>query len=210
MNGRPSIILCTLLAAPAMAEPPEASGQAACDRAVRDGACHIAWNLSATPRAYYWVQQYDSERTEWRSLGEPSTQAWTTSKAAVAGGHLYRVHACNDFEATDDCIGTTLIWAPLHPRSVDEIPAEMVDAHGVTMTVSKNADLALQTAQYNVYSLVQVVQRIDLTTMPAMTPPAERRPDPSTDSGLTPDDLIHVGVYDNYEGLRAIAARRAE
>jgi hypothetical protein len=204
------MIVCALLAGPAMADPPEASGQAACDRGAGDGACHIAWNLSATPRAYYRVQQYDAERADWRSLGETSTQAWATSRSTVDGGYLYRVQACNDLEATEDCIGTTLTWAPLHPRSVDEIPAEMVDAHGVAMSVSKNADLAVQTAQYNVYRLVELVQRIDLARMPAMTPPVERRPDPNMDSGLTPDDLIHIGVYDNYEGLRAIAARRAQ
>jgi hypothetical protein len=156
------------------------------------------------------VQQYDAEGAAWRSLGKPSTQAWATSETAVAAGFLYRVQACNDLGATDDCIGTTLIWAPLHPRSVDEIPAEMRDAHGVRMTISKEADLAMQTAQYNVYSFVQIAERIDLATMPAMTPPPDRRPDPSTDSGLTPDDLIHAGVYENYESLRTLAAPAIE
>jgi hypothetical protein len=210
MNGRAPIILCMLLAAPAMAEPPPASGQAACDRAVRNGTCKIAWNMTATPRGYYWIQQYDTERAGWRTIGEPSTQAWATSKAAVPAGFLYRVQACNDLEGTDDCIGTTLLWAPLHPRSVDEIPAELRDANGIRMTISKDADLAMQTAQYNVYSLVQVAQRIDLATMPAMTPPPERYPDPSTDSGLSADDLIHAGVYENYESLRALAGRTVE
>jgi hypothetical protein len=204
-----SMALCTLIAAPAMAGPPETSGHAVCDRSVQS-ACHIAWNLSATPRAYYWVQQYDGERGAWQSVGDPATQAWATSDESAAAGFLYRVQACNDLDATEDCIGTTLCWAPLRPSSVWEIPAEMHDADGDVMSISKESDLLTQTAQFNVYSLVQLIDGVDLSTMPAMTPPVERHPDPSTDSGLSADDLIHSGVYENYESLRALDLRRAE
>jgi hypothetical protein len=203
-------LLCLLIPTAALAQPPEPSGQATCERAARDAPYHIAWNLSSTPRSYYWVQQFIAETQSWHSLGKPVTTPYAIGDAALDEGSLYRVYACNDLAATQECIGTTICWAPLRPRSTDQIPAAMPDGHGQTMVVAKDTDLETQTQQYNVYRLVQLAGNIDLRSMPPMTPPPERHPDPSTDSGLTPDDLIHLGVYENYEALRELAMKAKE
>jgi len=205
MTKRAMMILCLLVGNIAVAQPPESSGQATCNQIDKEGRYHVAWNLSASPRTYYWVQRLIVDGQAWRSLWKPVTTPYATSETAVDGGSLYRAYACNDIAGTQDCISTTVCWVPVRPRNVDDIPASMPDGHGQTMTVAKNADLETQTQQYNVYRLVQIAGSIDLHTMPPMTPPRERNPDPSTDSGLTSDDLIHLGVYENYEALRALA-----
>jgi len=198
---------CLALSTTAIAQPPQLSGQATCDHVGQDGGYHVAWNLSSTPRSYYWVQQYIPAMQSWRRLGNPVTTPYATSEAAVDQGSFYRVYACNDLDGTQECTSTTLCWVPVRPRSADQIPASMPDGHGQQMVVAKETDLETQTQQYNVYRLVQIVNGIDLRTMPPMTPPKERSPDPSTESGLTPDDLIHLGVYENYEALRALAIK---
>jgi hypothetical protein len=200
-----SMILSLLVANMALAQPPESSGQASCSQIDKEGRYHVAWNLSSSPRTYYWVQRFVPDAQTWRSLWKPVTASYASSETAVDGGSLYRVYACNDSAGTQDCTSTTVCWVPVRPRSIDDIPATMPDGHGQTMTVAKNTDLETQTQQYNVYRVVQIAGNIDLSLMPPMTPPRERDPDPSTDSGLTPDELIHLGVYENYEALRTLA-----
>ena len=100
MTKRAMMILCLLVANMAVAQPPESSGQATCNQIDKEGRYHVAWNLSASPRTYYWVQRLIVDGQAWRSLWKPVTAPYATSETAVDGGSLYRAYACNDIAGT--------------------------------------------------------------------------------------------------------------
>lgn len=194
-------------AVPVLTETPGVSGQATCERTDPAGLCRIAWDFSGSPRTFYWVQQFDTETESWKRIGEPAIEPYGASGETVPGGFLYRVLAGNDQNATEECASSSVCWAPVRPKGVDEIPERIPNGRGQQMIVSKNFGLDDQASQYNVYLLVQLLNRIDLSRMPPMTKPRALSSDPST-LDLTDDELINEGVYVNYEAQRAQAATR--
>lgn len=183
-------------------------GGAACDSNNESRSCKISWNLLETPRTYYRVQQWSKDYNIWRNVDNfVANTALGTQPTSVDGGELYRVFACNDLDATRDCIGTTAFWAPSIPKTADEsakIPERMtyIDKDGAhnTMLISKNGDFKSQVIQYNVYLVIQAFANADFRELPLMTEP----PIISMENRdiLTLEDVIHINVYPNYNGLR--------
>jgi hypothetical protein len=97
-------------------------------------------------------------------------------------------------------------WAIVRP-AMEDIPDYLVDGNGVEMHIAKNAPESVQRAQYNVYRLVQLLDRIpDLSRLPPMTPP--RMPGAPL-AEASDDDQIVIGIYENYAERRRQAIRAA-
>lgn len=199
------LVLVTALVDPAHGQ---VSGAATCDSAAPGDSCKLSWNLSQTPRAFYWAQQLDPDSGAWRNLEERPTD--TASRSArsepVEGGYLYRVLACNDSARTTDCVGSTLIWAPVIPRgekAAESIPerVEFSRPDGTLMRfrVDKNQSLLHQVVQFNVYQLARTLSRARIDELPEMTAP----PAMSPNSGEYTDiDVVHANVYAAYTAER--------
>jgi hypothetical protein len=106
------LLLAASLTDPALAQ---VAGGAACDSRTSGEPCRLSWNLTSTPRAFYWVQQLDPESGAWRSLDSPETATVVRGirSEPVAAGYLYRVFACNDRGGREDCVSSTVHWVPV-------------------------------------------------------------------------------------------------
>lgn len=198
-----SILL--LAAWPANAEPPLTSGELNCDSVTGSDGCRLAWNMTATPRAYYQLQRYSVRQRGWKNRGGPDREAYATRTGKAHGGSLYRVLACDDKHAHRNCVSSTVHWVLAMPSAAD-IPESVPQMSGQAMTISREADLLTQLDQYNVYLLVQLLEQIDdLASMPAMTRPLISSDSAVIDDSLTGDEQIYGSVYHNYEAMRALA-----
>ncbi len=172
-------LLASTLFAQAVAET---VGTAACDRYVAGEQCRVTWDFARTPRAYYWVQRLDPETGRWGNLDASYTDVAFRSirPQPVAAGHLYRVLACNDPPANQDCVSSTVLWAPVVPRNEEEarqIPeiVTMTRPDGIVerFQVSKSMDTQFQALQYNVYLLARSLGRTRPQDLPEMTRPPD-------------------------------------
>jgi hypothetical protein len=94
---------------------------------------------------------------------------------------------------------STVQWAIARPATED-IPDFLVDGNGVEMHIAKNAPESVQLAQYNVYRLVQLLDRIpDLSRLPPMTKPQLAG---TALAGAGSDEQILTGIYENYTERR--------
>lgn len=199
-----------LLAGSVLADPPSGAGDSVlgttrCDRSGVDGLCRIAWDVPATSRAFYWIEEMSPETTSWRRvLGPLSTRSGIT-EGRVLDGRLYRVVSCEDPTDTQSCVSSTVFWALFQPGSADAIPNSVDDRRGVPMLVSKNTSLRDQKHQYNVYLVRRLMNGVaDMGAMPPMTVP-RLGSDVSEERLLTEgteDEVIEHDVYRHYEADR--------
>lgn len=166
-------------------------------------ACSIQWDFVQAPRAFYQVEYLDENSLKWRALGQPYESVHTRSKP-VPAARLYRVRGCDDHAVRRNCVSSTVHWAIVRPVA-EEIPDFVVDGYGVEMHIAKDAPMAIQLAQYNVYRLVQLLDRVpDLSRLPPMTKPEAEQ---LSATGRIDDYQILAGVYANYSERRNKAAR---
>ena len=168
-----------------------------------ESGCSIQWDFTRSPRAYFQVEYLDENSLQWRALGQPYDALHTRSEP-VQAARLYRVRGCDDAAARLNCTLSTVQWAIARPATED-IPDFLVDGNGVEMHIAKNAPASVQVAQYNVYRLVQLLDRIpDLSKLPPMTEPR------MAGTGLVEvgsDEQILTGIYENYTERRNRALR---
>ena len=180
-----------------------AIGKADCAPQSRGFACEIRWDFTQAPRGFYQVEFLDETSRSWRALGRPYG-AFHTRSGPVRPARLYRVRGCDDEFMTRNCVESSVQWAIARPAA-DRIPEFLVDGNGVEMHIVKSAPAGVQIAQYNVYRLVQLLDRIpDLSKLPPMT-----KPTATAVSGLghEEDFLILSGIYENYSERRQRAIR---
>jgi hypothetical protein len=165
--------------------------------------CSIQWDFSRSPRAHFQVEYLDENSLQWRATGR-AYDALRTRSEPVQPARLYRVRGCDDAAVKRNCTWSTVQWAIARPATED-IPDYLVDGNGVEMHIAKNAPENVRLAQYNVYRLVQLLDRVpDPSSLPPMTRP--RIADTSAD-GMSDDEEILLGVYENYTERRAQAQR---
>ncbi len=187
------------------AEAPPATAE--CVRQAGSTGCSIRWDFLQQPRAYFQVEYLDDAAMQWRAYGQAYDSVRTSSEP-VPAGRLYRVRGCDDATVRRNCLTSTVQWAIARPAP-DEIPDYLVDGNGVEMQIVKNAPESVQIAQYNVYRLIQLLDRIpDLSRMPPMTKPGTGS---LAVSGPSEDQQILAGIYENYTERRslAVSARKA-
>jgi hypothetical protein len=177
-----------------------ADATADCVPQANESGCSIEWDFTRSPRAYFQVEYLDENSLQWRATGRPY-DALRTRSEPVEGARLYRVRGCDDAAVQTNCTSSTVQWAIARPP-IEDIPDYLVDGNGVEMHVAKNAPESVQVAQYNVYRLVQLLDRIpDLSRLPPMTPPGM--------AGTSDDDPIVTGIYENYTERRRQALQQA-
>ena len=180
-----------------------AQGSAECVPQSNGPGCSIRWDFTGSPRAYFQVEYLDENSLKWRTVGQPY-DALRTSSEPVQAARLYRVRGCDDATVQRNCLVSTVMWAIARPTT-DDIPDYLVDGNGVEMHIAKNAPEHVQIAQYNVYRLVQLLDRIpDLSRLPPMTPP---RTAGTAFADASDDDPIVTGIYENYTERRRQALR---
>ncbi len=180
-----------------------ADATAECVPQANESGCSIEWDFTRSPRAYFRVEYLDENSWQWRATGQ-AYDALRTRSEPVEDAKLYRVRGCDDAALQRNCILSTVQWAIARP-AVADIPGYLVDGNGVEMHIAKNAPESVQLAQYNVYRLVQLLDRIpDLSRLPPMTPP---RTAGTPLANARDDDQIVTGIYENYTERRRQAIR---
>lgn len=183
------------------AETPAATVE--CVPKAGNAGCSIQWDFLQQPRAYFQVEYLDDSSMQWRAFGRPYDSVRTSSEP-VPAARLYRVRGCDDATVRRNCVTSTVQWAIARPTP-EEIPDYLVDGNGVEMQIAKNAPETVQIAQYNVYRLVQLLDRIqDLSKLPPMTQPGTGA---HSVSGASEDEQILAGIYENYTERRRLAIR---
>ena len=174
------------------------AGTAECKREDASSDCSIQWDFAQAPRAYVQVEYLDENSSQWQPSGQPYGPVHTRSKP-LPPAKLYRVRGCDDPAVQRNCVSSTVHWAVARPP-VEEIPDYLVDGNGVEMHIVKNAPEAVQIAQYNVYRLIQLLDRIpDLSELPPMTKPRTVGT-PLGDPGG--EEQVLTGIYENYTERR--------
>lgn len=175
-----------------------AESSAECAAQANGPGCTIRWDFSGAPRAYFQVEYLDENSLQWRAAGQ-AYDALRTRSEPVQPARLYRVRGCDDASVKRNCTWSTVQWAIEHP-AMEDIPDYLVDGNGVEMHIAKNAPENVQLAQYNVYRLVQLLDRVpDPSSLPPMTRP--RAAHASADE-MTDDEQILLGIYENYTERR--------
>jgi hypothetical protein len=173
-------------------------GRAFCAPHQKSSACAIQWDFVAAPRGFYQVEYLDEHSLTWRTSGSPYS-AFHSRSQPVQPERLYRVRGCDDEAMSRHCVASTVQWAIARPKT-DEIPQVLVDGNGHEMYVVKSAPKEVQIAQYNVYRLVQLLDRIpDLSQLPPMTKPQVPN---GPVAGYNEDYNILSGIYENYSERR--------
>jgi len=171
--------------------------------------CRITWSFSRRADSYYSVQQFDPLDVDWRTVAALplSTSNQGTLETPVEAGYLYRVLACDDGDATTNCSGSTMVWAPFaQPESqVHLIPsrvpmAKWEAASGMPLyaTVDKKNGWLGQVIQYNVYQVLNAIARAKVTDLPDMTPVKDLRFETPSD----PIEQVQFNVYWAYSAER--------
>lgn len=165
--------------------------------------CSIRWDFTSSPRAYFQVEYLDENSLKWRTVGQPY-DALRTRSEPVQAARLYRVRGCDDATVKRNCTWSTVQWAIAHP-DLEDIPDYLLDGNGVEMHIAKNAPDNVQIAQYNVYRLVQLLDRVtDASSLPPMTRP---QGDHASADSMSDDEQILLGIYENYTERRRQAQR---
>jgi hypothetical protein len=173
-------------------------GQAACVAQENGRGCAIGWDFVRSPRAFYQVEYLDERSLRWKKLGKPYSALHNHSEP-VPGARLYRVRGCDDQTMRRNCAGSTVQWAISRPAP-EAMPDHLLDGSGTEMQISKSAPYEVQVAQYNVYRLVQLLDRVsDLSELPPMSRPSEV---PLWDDQEQTDQQILAGIYENYSERR--------
>lgn len=157
--------------------------------------CHLGWTMRNSDRPEFSVQLLDSGG-RWVDV-EQSNAEEGQSAAAVAPGALYRVLACykDDGGVEQSCLSSTMYWSPILPKSVDQIPSMLPSKDSVHM-ITKSASLRYQTSQYNVYKLVEALEDVKVSVLPAMT-----RPSVEVEDIKTQVDAVEVNVYGVFDDM---------
>lgn len=164
------------------------SGEVRCVQQTIDDKCKLTWDFSTTPKAMYRIERLDPLSGKWNDVS--TVELLTSGSTAVDGGSLYHVRGCNigSKGAVADCAASNVVWVPVFPEEKD-VPSEVVGIHGETMSISKDADLAMQTEQYNVYLLVRLLDMVDLASLPPMLE-------------VTAQDILADGKWTLSEGMQ--------
>lgn len=199
------VVLCCLVlsAAGVVNAASEPTGTASCSRKM-PGACAIEWNFpGGSPRSSYYVQRFDASDQSWhRIFGPVSTPSGTMSEAA-SEGEIYAAIVCVDPEDGQSCVSSTVVWAPLHPASIDEMPPMLKRKNGVMMAVSKESSYEGQRQEYNMYRLIQWLENVDdPSRLPAMTVAYDIKEPKDAPPEWLYDDLIQYPAYLTYESFR--------
>lgn len=190
----------TATAAAAFSEMP---GKVSCRPAKAGGAtCRLAWDLSATPRAYYRVERLSAAEAAWHGVSRTISADPRYEGVEVESEGLYRVMACNDPGFRDGCAASAAVWAVVI-KPLDELPRQIdvIDADGVAETaeIIETMDEYGQLSQYNVYRMSNVVVKVGRRNphlLPPMHPPEEPVGQPDLEH-----QILH-NVYDQYMALR--------
>lgn len=175
---------------------------ASCGAMTSADQCRISWSFSRISDSYYAVQQFDPVEASWRTLAELplGTPTQGTYDKPVEAGYLYRVFACDDAEATRNCSGSTMVWAPLiqpedqiHliPSRVPLTSSEVAFGKPVYAMVSKKSGWLGQVIQYNVYLMANAIARANIADLPDMTSVKDLRIEPPVD----PIEQVQFNVY---------------
>lgn len=163
-------IICVPMLAAAQTELQPA---ASCNRSVAGAACSVGWDFAATPRPHYWVERftYETKNGKWEPVMGPfsDNKGKGLTEATVDGGYLYRVVGCRDTSKKTDCIGSTVFWAPLRPESTDDIPDTIYVSESEYYIRHKHLSDLEQVIGYNIATLRQLVDVVDMKIMPPMT-----------------------------------------
>jgi hypothetical protein len=197
------IIVCVVAAAHAMAAE-QVPGRAECAPKSGASVCALQWDFALAPRGFYQVEYLNENSLKWQAVGQPYS-ALHKNSGPVPVARLYRVRGCDDEAMHRNCVHSTVHWAVSRP-AVDDIPDFLVDGYGIEMHVLKGAPASVQIAQYNVYRLIQLLDRIpDLSKLPPMTaPPAWQ----GLAAGRDGDLETLTGIYENYRARRQLAMQK--
>lgn len=204
MNNRKSnsllrLLVGSLFAVMFAASQAETLGAAMCERNTAGGPCYSAWDFTNNPREFYWIERfvYESGTEEWISIAGPYTGNKGKSDESMESGFLYRAVGCSDKNKSVECVGSTVYWAPVRPKSVDEIPDVVPTPEGDHHRF-KHLDALEQEIYYNLALLRKLTLSVDMLSMPPMTDL------PFTDLLKVPDDIwiedatIDYNVYIGY------------
>jgi hypothetical protein len=195
-----SCVVLLYYSAPVLADLP-ASGEAACPILAGNDGCRMSWNLSATPRPYYRVQHFDSGRGSWKTRGPSYSDPYSTSDETINKGGLYRVAACDDKHASENCLYSTVYWVSfvLEPADIPSgVNLRNADGTKQRAQISLDAPLHSRLIQYNVYQMVNVANHLVSAGIPDMTKPVH----PVDTNDATVDHLINESVFDQYTKLQ--------
>lgn len=198
-----------LLASSALSASPRQFNTAHCSDVRSTGKCSLAWDFSAAPRMRYMVERLNPDNGQWQVI-QTKIATHLGASRMLGGGHLYRVRACNGAARNEpvDCRSSEVVWAPEYPPE-HEIPSEIVDSHGQTMTVDKSAPYEEQLEQYNVYLLVRQVgsQSVNLAELPSMDGITEE--EIWADGEWSAAEAMQRSIFLNYSGMQEIAKSNA-
>jgi hypothetical protein len=185
-----------------IANAAEVTGTATCDRSTPK-VCRISWTFPVENGALYSVEQFDEKAREWNRIYGPVSTPTSSTKDPVPEGSWYRALAC---VGEIVCTGSTVVWAPIHPKSVDEIPEVVSTSDGGRYHVTKQGNYEEQRQQYNAYKHVQMLGSVkDWSVMPPMTTPIVKDPISDSPPEWMDDDLIQSRVHKDYEGMMSTA-----
>jgi hypothetical protein len=194
------VLLATFRVSLGDALPLEA-GAVRCDPSVDEARrCDIRWDLSATPRSAYAVQWLSPDTGRWEPVFK--RRFWSPHEMAgpVSTGKLYRVLGCDDRRMEQNCVSTTVFWAPVI-TDVDQIPdsVSVTAPDGTTeiAAISRDGDTYTRLMQFNVYMLANLLGRAPDAILPPMNAPAE----PGVPGDLAHD--VHHNVHTTYESARS-------
>lgn len=194
---------------PIAGQSDETLGTAMCRRAVPGASCSIAWDFTATPHASYWVEQFVYESSvelhsvegEWQSVAGPLAGHEGVTDEPVEGGFLYRVVGCNDKSGTIGCVGSTVFWAPVRPKNLDDIPDVVYTPGGYWVRDRKHSALE-QVIDYNAALIDKLIFTVDMKSKPVMTelpfPDLHDLPAGISLEDVTLDCNVHVACPPNH------------
>jgi hypothetical protein len=164
------LVLLLLQVAPAFGAAAGSLGAARCERDAATEPCRIAWDFTATPRAFYWVDRFDfnTDSKVWTAMNGPLQGHVGATDYRAEGGFLYRVVGCNDKARTLECVESTVFWAPKIPKNVDDIPDVIHSPKGYYLRDPTLPDY-WQILEYNMALIARLVDTVDMSAMPPMT-----------------------------------------
>lgn len=161
-------------------------------------ACRVAWRWTGSPPQHHTVQRFEPAARSWVIVEESAGSQTGQSAEPVEAGHLYRVRACADVQLDQSCMESTAIWAPVQPRSAEDIPEVVVTQRGRTLSVARGAPFETQVIQYNVYQLEVEIEGVDAADLPPMTAPGRRW----GAKGFRQNDNLTNNIYEVYSAAR--------
>ena len=192
MSSKYYILLCiAIYASNALSNGPS-PGEIVCEMGRTDG-CQLVWDIKEHQKSGYQVERFDARLNAW-TIEQNDVSASGMLDYPVVPGYLYRVLGCDLDKrggAQEDCVSSTVFWAPVIPESADQIPEFVYDASGESYLVFKDARLSTQILQYNIYLLFREIKHLDISAFPKMTEPPGR---PETIA-----EKVHDNVFIHYD-----------